>query len=123
MLIALTIVLIALYVFLLIRILRARQASPRVAVFLVSGTAVALLRISALFYVYRVLHNHPMGSPLSFLRYLLLPEALLLSDVFLLLDFYPSSAFFDSVLLALFLTVGSFLITSPLLILGTRKIK
>ena len=58
MLIALTIVLMALYVFLVTRILRARQASPRVAVFLVSGTALALLRISALFYVSQVLHYH-----------------------------------------------------------------
>jgi hypothetical protein len=117
MLIALTIVLIASYVFLLTRILRARRASPRVAVFLVSGTVLALLRISVLFYLSQVLHNHFMGSPFSFLRYLLLPEALLLSDLFLLLDVYPHSAFFD----ALFLVVGSFLITSPLLILVTRK--
>lgn len=101
--------------------LKARQGAPRVALFLVSGTAVALLRISALFYLSQVLHNHFMGSSFSFLSYLLLPEALLLSDVFLLLDVYPYSAFFDSVLLALFLIVGSFLITSPLLILVTRK--
>jgi hypothetical protein len=86
-------------------------------VFLLSGTVLALLRISVLFYTSQVLHNHSMGSPLSFLSYLLLPEALLLSDV------STYSAFFDSVLLAVFLIVGSFLITSPLLILGTRKIK
>lgn len=123
MLMALTIVLIALYVFLLTRVLKARQGAPRVALFVVSGTAVALLRISALFYLSQVLHNHFMGSSLSFLSYLLLPEALLLSDVFLLLHVYPDSAFFHSVLLALFLIVGSFLITSPLMVLGTRKIK
>lgn len=121
MLIALTMVLIALYVFLLTRILRARQAPPRMAVYLVSAAAVSLLRISSLFYLSQVLHNHFMGSPLSFLSYLLLPEALLLSDVYSLLDVYPPSAFFASVLLALFLIVGSFLITSPLLILMTRK--
>jgi hypothetical protein len=121
MLIALTIVLIASYVFLLTRILRARQAPPSMAVYLVSAAAVSLLRISALFYISQVLHNHAMESPFSFLRYLLLPEALLLSDVCSLLDVYPPSAFVDSVLLALFLIVGSFLLTSPLLILVTRK--
>lgn len=116
MLIALTIVLIALYIFLLSRILR-RRAAPRVAVYLVSGAVLALLRVSVLFYLSHVLHNHYMGSPLSFLSYLLLPEALLLSDLFLLLNFYPHTIFFD----ALFLVVGSFLITSPLLVLVTRK--
>jgi hypothetical protein len=73
-----------------------------VGIFLLSGTIVAVLRISVFICLWKVLHLHYMDSPVSFLRYLLLPEPLLLSGI----TAYSSS--FDFALYALSLTAGSY---------------
>jgi hypothetical protein len=111
MAIAVTIGLIAIYCFLVVAIVKRRATPPRTGIFLLSGTIVAVLRISVLIYLWKVLHLHYMDSPVSFLRYLLLPEPLLFSGI------TTNSSSLDFALYALSLIAGSYVIVSPLLIL------